>query len=60
MQPTTPPRNQPLTLKSPRPGDPVDAAVSIDLPFAEGLAPGTHHTVSPGSIEVCGMRWQLS
>jgi hypothetical protein len=39
---------------------PVDAAVSIDLPFAEGVAPGLHHAVSPGSLEVRGMRWQLS
>lgn len=38
----------------------VEAALSIDRSFADGLAPGVLHSLAPGSVEVRGMRWQLS
>lgn len=38
----------------------VDAALSIDRPFADGLASGALHSLAPGSVELRGMRWRLS
>jgi hypothetical protein len=39
---------------------PIDAALSIDHPFAPGLAPGWCYGDPAHSVEVRGMTWQLS
>jgi hypothetical protein len=38
---------------------PVAAWLCVDAPFADGLAPGTHHALQGASVEVRGMRWRL-